>query len=440
MNNLLTPLLSDYDPKTSSEGTLDPLGLFAIADSLALKLVSGVRERQSHPRFLTAIAVSAVVCSDFDEDIVAADNISEPWQVFEWYMVEGLVRTFGESDEILGLPGRDKAKRALNNNLPLSANNYLKTPSVFGFHGVYKVLAQNLDIVNDSWKLGANGYNLISIWEREHDSEGFHSKENGHGKTIRDQLSSAVKDGLQKGAVARSSGWNGWTIFKEYLAPYRFKTKEIEAIREALTISSSDFRRQVIEFLVSNEGQKVWIETESERDFHEALNKKATLELRTLLDAIVHYEEFSRLLQDAFDDCLMLMTQKKAKITTKELSMSKNVLTANSQVPELYHKVMDHLQPFNEDIRFSGLFSAFSVKTDAVSWVELLIEHHNKIQKNKPPNGKNPWFERFDDGSVVIRPGYRRDQGGSGELRRYVHPYRTRPLLSFAKDLRMISI
>jgi hypothetical protein len=49
------------------------------------------RERQVHPRYLTAIAVSEAACSDFGEDEIAGDGVSEPWNVFEWYMAEGLV-------------------------------------------------------------------------------------------------------------------------------------------------------------------------------------------------------------------------------------------------------------------------------------------------------------------------------------------------------------
>src|SRR5512135_2662031 len=89
---IAAPLLSEYDPVDTSEGSLDPLGLAAIAEQLASQLVPGVRERQARPRYLTAMAVSSVVCSKFDEDQVAKDGVSPPWQVFEWYMVEGLSR------------------------------------------------------------------------------------------------------------------------------------------------------------------------------------------------------------------------------------------------------------------------------------------------------------------------------------------------------------
>jgi hypothetical protein len=39
------PLLTAYDPPGTSEGTLDPLGLYPIADQLPVQLVPAVRER-----------------------------------------------------------------------------------------------------------------------------------------------------------------------------------------------------------------------------------------------------------------------------------------------------------------------------------------------------------------------------------------------------------
>ena len=68
------------------------------------------------------------------DDIVARDGVTEPWLVFEWYVVEGLVRTRGQTPkDIRGLPGREKAAQAIADGVPLSAKRYLKTPSVFGF-------------------------------------------------------------------------------------------------------------------------------------------------------------------------------------------------------------------------------------------------------------------------------------------------------------------
>jgi fatty-acid desaturase len=83
------------------------------------------------------------------------------------------------------------------------------------------------------------------------------------------------------------------------------------------------------------------------------------------------------------------------------------------------------------------MFSEITQQMPAKQWVEYLLEHHRKVQSNKPPNGKTPWYERFDDGSYIIRTGYMRDSGGRHD-EEYVHGYRTVPLWSFATDLKLV--
>lgn len=45
------PFLTSYDPPGTSEGTLDPLGLYQIADQLAVR-VAGVDRKSSLMRYL----------------------------------------------------------------------------------------------------------------------------------------------------------------------------------------------------------------------------------------------------------------------------------------------------------------------------------------------------------------------------------------------------
>jgi len=430
------PLLSEYDPATSSEGGLDPLGLYPIADRLAEKLVPAVRERQRHPRFLTAMALGAEICKNFDSDTMAADGISPPRQVFEWYVVEGMVRTSEDPEEILGVPGTDKARQAIKDNVPLSAKRYLKTPSVFGFHGVYRVLAENLDIVQDE-TLGETGYQLLTTWEKEQKIKGFMSEEAGEGTDFRKQLVSAIQDGLKAKATARSGGWSGWSFFLDHLAPFKCGKKEAEVIRDALLSRSFEFRRETILFLVTPPGQKGWLTSRLEREFHQALRKNASNELSVLLDAIDKYEEFSRVLQDVFDDCLQEMTRKRTNISLKELASPELIKSARRQVSELYSEVCSRLEPLGEAFDFEQRFSSLAEPASPIDWMDRLLEHHVKVQRAKAPAGKNPWFERAGDDSVIIRPGYRRDKGGLHD-RSYLHFYRTNPLWSFVCDLRLV--
>ena len=224
MIGIQLPNLTDYDPVKSAEGALDPLGLYAIADNLAIKLVPGIRERMSHPRFLTAIAVGAAINRDFEEDLLAADGQSEPYMVYEWHAVEGLYRKWGDNG-LHGLPGILKTRDCVSQGLKLSAARYLKTASVFGFHGVYRLLANNLDIVRDGL-LGDNGYELLSVWEKEQQLAGFLSGNNGNGCAVRSQIQGAIKDAIQKGHVDRSPTWQGWTFFGEHLFPNKIPDKE----------------------------------------------------------------------------------------------------------------------------------------------------------------------------------------------------------------------
>ncbi len=443
MNNTLLPLLSAKDPAASSEGTLDPLGLYQIADALAVKLIPGIRERMRHPRFLTLTAVSLAVCSSFDDDTLAKDGVSEPWQVFEWYVVEGMV--LRAKDQLSGLPGTDKVTRAINDNVPLSARSYLKTAHVFGFHGVYRLLSRTLNIEADD-RLGENGYRLLTAWREEQDLPGFYDGSIGTGADVMRMWRDAVRDGISKGTVDRSASWQGWQLLADHLNPHGAGPKEQKALKDIILSFEKGFTRQLVQYMTSSEGKEVVNQMYSqeedgsvwtERPFHAALQKASFADLPGLLEAIMTYETFARLLQDAFDDCLYEMTRYKGKTPVSAMAECRNVQRAAERIPMEYGITMDKLAAFGELARFQSLFSSLADKGSPQDWVTRLLEHHRRIQMNKPPNGKLPWFERFDDGSCIIRQGYMRDKGGRDDDS-YVHTYRLNSLWTFARDMGML--
>ena len=250
MTGIHLPKLSEYDPVTSAEGALDPLGLYAIADNLAVRLVPGIRERMSHPRFLTAIAVGNVITRQYDEDVLAVDDQSLPYLVYEWHVVEGIVRTRGDDSALSGLPGVLKARECIRDGLSFSAPRYLKTATVFGFHGVYRLLSRNLDIVREGF-LGENGYELLTIWEKEQGLQGFSTGHNGPGLKRRTQIQSAVQDAMSKATVSRSGSWSGWQFFGDHLFPNDIPEKETEALQRFFFSEKNSPRAQVIRFLAS---------------------------------------------------------------------------------------------------------------------------------------------------------------------------------------------
>ena len=434
----LLPLLSDEDKVETSEGGLDPLGLVQVAEALAVRLVPGVRERMTHPRYLTTMAVAMEVCRKFPEETVARDGISPPWLVFEWIAVEGFVRTLDGRDPFK-LPGSDKAATALRERVPLSATRYLKTPNVFGFHGVYRGLARDLDVDN-AGRLGETGYELLTTWAKEQKLDGFTGTAGGHGADLCNLLYWAVRESLEAGAVARRDNWPHWRFFREHLAPHQAGPREAKVLQDALFAGTAGFRGTVLRFLVSEQGRNVFEDTQSERSFHAALRRSADPELGTLLDAIASYETFSRTCQDAFDDVLVEMTRRGgSKITPRELGQVETVKTASKRVPEMFGELLERLEPFSrESARFADSFAPLAERTDAASWADRLLGHHVAIQRKKPPVGKSPWFERFDDGGAIIRPLYRRDQPGRRDDS-YLHAYRTGSLYTFARDLHLLS-
>lgn len=434
--SIILPTLTEYDPVTRSEGALDPLGLYAIADRLATKLVPGVRERMSHPRFLTAMAAGAFVTRDFKDEEIASDGQSEPWMVFEWYIVEGLVRSMGNDPDLRQLPGIRKAQEAIRDGVSLCMARYLKTATVFGFHGIYRPFAHDLDIMRDGLP-GETGYELISTWEKEQGLAGFITGESGAGANLRWRLFDAVRDGLAKARAARSSQWSAWPDIGEHFFPNRIPPAESRLIAKALSGGASVSRRQVVRFLSSTEGQEIWLGTKSEREFHSALIPYTDVDVASLLEAIITYERFARFMQDAFDDCLYALTSMGGKVKPSVLAQEKGVKLAHKGIQDLYYEVGNKLSPFGETIRFENSFSSLLEPANSEEWVTALFERHKEVQRNKPPRGKNPWLEQFDDGSAVIRPLYRRDKPGRHN-KSYVHTYRTVPLQSFLLDLRVV--
>lgn len=439
---ILMPLLSEADPRISAEGSIDPLGMYAIADTLAVRMIPGVRERQKHARFLTSVAVSLSLSSKFDEETVAADGVSEPWQVFEWYLVEGLVRTTKDAKQLQGLPGQDKAARALKDRVPLSAKRYLKTPMVFGFHGVYRALARDIEVERAD-RLGETGYQLVTKWEREQGLHGFSGSGDGPGKEKRKQLIDAIRDGLANGAVARTSGWAGWQFFSKHLGIYEAGKREARVLSDALLNREAGHRREVLQFLVSPTGQDIWRVaaddvSKAERLFHTALLLDASPELRELLQAIDVYERFCRYLQDAFADCLKYLSAHQQRIRPSKLADLRGVTIAAKGVPDLFVEVSERLSPFGQAVRFQENFGSLAERVTDLEWLERLLDHHRRVQQSKPPVGKAPWFDRFDDRSCLIRTGFLRDDGGRYDDA-YVHAYRIASLWSFACDLKMVS-
>ena len=429
------PLLSIHDPEGAGSTSLDPLGLTPIGEQLAVELIPGVRERQTHPRYLTAIAVSHAICQDFAEETVAIDGFSEPWQVLEWYVVEGLVRSAGTTSDAK-VPGSQKTKKALAQGLPLCASRYLKTPTIFGFHGVYRLLARTLR-VEQSEHLADFGFELLDVWQKEQGLQGFYGTIDGPGRNLRLRLIDAVKAGLKAGATDCSGSWFGWKFFFDHLEPTKAGPKEAQLIWRQLRSGTTGYCSEALDFLVSKEGQNLVAEKATEKKLYAALKKVVSKDFRTRIEVIQRYEVFCRFLHDAFEACRYEITQTKRGVQPVVLAKLPAVAKAAENLPEAFADAEQSIPDLTRRTRFQSVFQEVAQKRDAPGFAIALYEHHKRIQKAKPPEGKAPWLEQHFDGSLLIRPEYQLEKEPKSNAE-FVNPYRLNSLWSFATDLKQV--
>lgn len=429
------PMLSVHDPEGSGSTSLDPLGLTPLGEQLAVELIPGVRERQTHPRYLTTIAVSHAVCQEFPSDTVAADGFSEPWQVFEWYVVEGLVRGSASSEEAR-VPGSLKAKKALSQGLHLNAARYLKAPGTFGFHGVYGLLARTLR-VEQADHLAEFGFELLEAWQNERDLAGFYGTSEGPGRNIRQRLTEAVRAGLKAGAVDCSGSWFGWKFFHEHLNPTESGPRERQLLWNRIRTGTSPYCAEALDFLVSKAGKELMNQGANERRLYATLKRVVSKNFQARIEVIQRYEAFCRILQNAFDSCRYEITQARRGIKPVILAELPAVKKAVEFLPSAFNEAEQSLGDSQRRLRFKSVFEEIAQTRQGPAFVQALFEHHKRVQKAKPPDGKATWIEQHFDGSLLIRPEYQLKALPelSGE---FVNPYRMRALWNFAVDLKQV--
>lgn len=436
MSVFTLPFLTLPDPVVSGEGALDPLGLSAISDHLAEWILPGLRARMSRPRFLTAIAVAAIVCEGLEENY-AADAVTPAHLVFEWLVVEGFARE-GREGEVRGTPGILKAREALRAGMKMSAKNYLKVPSVFGFHGVYKRLATNLRIVDEDYSLGDNGYALVKIWQQEQQLEGFVDTAllRQPVLNLKRLLRSAVEESISYGHVARSGGWQGWRFFANHLAPARIGEREAHRIHQLLLDPAGDQREEVFRLFDLPDNFHLRDE-ESEATIAKHLLPQASQELAHRLRAIAAFEEACAGIEDAFDWLRYLSTRTRTRALSRaEYASVPEVIQVASELAQRLQSVerLMGAAPQQAQDRFTELSNFFDHVRNADELFEAVLGRHSFTQKKKPPEGKREWFEHAANGGVYVRSDYKLDQAPAPRDW-WPRPYRLLAVRNFCNDL-----
>lgn len=425
------PFLSAYDPSGTSEGTLDPLGLYQIADQLAVQLVPGVRERMQRIRFLSAMAVGALVTEGLEDDPKVRD--ASPYLVWEWLIVEALMRARGDDPGIWGVPGTLVTRRALGQHGYLDARSYLKTPRIFGFHGVYKTLAVRLGLMNVHLGPAANTEALADAWSR---SVGFSGLNDA--KTLLLSWRRELERCLKEKPPRCRPNWTlrDWSNLAEMFALDRCRGHERRYLR-ALLLSNKDHNLGFLPVLwqiISENGADL-----SEESLHNVLEKREP-SCASLLNAIRSYEAFARSLQDAFDvlraDAATL-DARGFKIT--DIAKEPDFLASVNELQrrfELAHDALGEVMATSVSPQaiFANRFAVFAEPLDPARCALVLCTHHENVQRGKSAAGKRPWFDRLAPDRIYIRHAYRLSKLEI-QLSRYLHDYRCVPIRRFLNDL-----
>jgi hypothetical protein len=425
------PFLTSYDPAGTSEGTLDPLALYQIADQLAVRLVPAVRERMQRIRFLTAMAVGAFVTESLEDDLSQRD--ASPYLVWEWVLIEALIRGMGADPDVRGVPGTLVARRAIDQHGYLDARSYLKTPRIFGFHGVYKRLATHLGIVDVHLGPGPNAERLVDAWARDQGLGGFEGS-----KSRLSRWTAAVRRSFGE-KPPHTNRWSndGWEELARAFAPAGGKTREKRYLRDLLL--AADERRLgalpplwQLQDNFDNDGFR-------EEPLHDLLERREPA-YGPLLQAIRAYEKFARSLQDAFDVLKAEAAARESQgFTVPEITGDRDFKQSVKRLDARFaaaHRALGEVTITSVSLQnlFSERFGAFSEQMDAVQCALALCDHHERVQRAKSADGKRPWFDRIGRDRIYIRHAYR-------EARReilpgrYVHDYRGRPIRRFYFDL-----
>jgi hypothetical protein len=423
------PFLTTYDPPGSSEGTLDPLGLYQIADQLATRLVPAVRERMQRVRFLTVMSLGSQVTEGLDGDPDQPE--ARPFLVWEWLVVEAIIRTLSDDPEVWGVPGTLVTRRAREDYGYLDHRSYLKTPRIFGFHGVYKRLAIHLRLVDVHLGPRPEGEQLVDAWARDAGLGGLLGC-----RPLLDKWRRAVERSLACNPARTRPGWKGddWEELAEAVVPHCAGRRERRYLREAL--HGADDRALGALPAIWRLQKEFADEDFAEEPLHERLAEELP-RYATLLQAIRAYELFCRSLHDGFD----LLRAEAAAADARGFEITS--IGHDGEFAASLHGLdrrYEHARRWlsEVDLQIAGLFDErfgeFAEPMSPDQCALVMCEHHEKIQKHKSADGKRPWFDRLGRDRIYMRHRYR-------EVRRpiapgrFVHQYRGWPIRRFCRDL-----
>lgn len=412
------PRLSAYDPGAVGEGGLDPLGLAAVADRIADKLVPGIRARMSHPRFVTVSAVGAIAYQAL-HGLTADEGKTTVDIAFEWMVVEALVRYPADGRQE-GLPGNQKAARAKAAGTRLSRRTYLSGPRVFGFTGVYRPLSRDAGVLDLDDLPARNALRLVTAWERDFDLGGYvDGVAATAGGRLRANIADACARSLEKGECACAPTGQLLRDLSDCLAPREARSNERRVLRELLVDSEHQVRAELAAALVDTPPAP---ET-TQRDLARWLAGKTSNSTRRVLRAASDYEEAATALDNSFRRFLAHTVQQHGCVIKPIHALDTPGLAALApRIGGLVRRAVDSVAALDDEAlahETENAFGRFHSQLSAQTFFDALVARHEEVQASRR---KLSWVDRLD-GDWTVRTPYR-NQTDALDDEIWTHPMR----------------
>ena len=440
--------MSAYDPPSDGEGRLDPLGLAPLSDRIADTYARPVRARMRRVRFLTVISLGALVVEALEgvEPKVPGDSAE---LAFERLVVEAIARNPDKDSPIdTGVPGITKAHQAIIEKQRLDARGYLKSPRVFGFHGVYRPLALSLGLVDSRGGLLPPGRVLVEALEQDLNLTGLLERTtNSPGNALLtwliDETGNALRQGRNTFAPSNQAHLPALIAIASPSGMGIRERREVSAVMRrpipSLRIADDESFIEALELLAA----VAWEPGTTEPEIAAQLLNSAPRGLAARLQAIVAYEDFARDMTWAFDTLRFLSSKTQHGVPDEvALGLADGIAIPATRLASRYGSVLSTLETaasYGVDASmtaaFTDAFAVFGQHHSEQELVDLLVQRHKFVQGNKPPAGKRSWFDPVE-AHVSVRPQYAVFDEPQLRTDTFLHPYRFIALCAFLEDLR----
>lgn len=463
------PIPTPLDTAEEPPGSLDPLGTLAHAERLSDALLEGFTARMWRCRLLTFATVAAVVADRTVTLMGGREDLRlEARLAFERLFVSAVVQ-MAERDPknyataTRSLPGRNRARKALQEEEPLSTSNFLKGQAVNGPFGVIARLARQMGLVDDEGRMGRNAIGLVMAWAEDEGLPGLFDEE------ARAERPGAL---WMAEVVKRTSAYIGhrqwphathaiWKLMAQHLRTDQIGPKERRTLLQLL--DETTVRRRVIGLL--KDRVAIFRQASSKSDLRgkqeryvllrglkPALRNEPTDRLiAAVIEAIDCYEEIAGIFQQTFEGMIWGLKSRGGRARPETVidddrlrpQFERTVASVTRMIPRIDRSMeqlrnqpsIDPLHLVNPMIRVRDDMVVASGST--VDLTTCVLRRHERVQREKR---KAPWIER--ESHWTLLPGENRVAADAPPVRQdaYLHPFKIPNAYAMLADLRQVAV